>query len=893
LKVNELREAFLAFFQAREHRRIPSSSLVPHGDPTLLFTTAGMVQFKPYFMGLEEPPAKRMTSIQKCFRTTDVEEVGDASHLTFFEMLGNFSVGDYFKAEAIEWAWKFLTGVLGINPERLRATVYVDDDEAFALWQQQGVPPERILRYTADQGNFWGPPGDSGPCGPCSEMHYDFGETPDCPACADGSCHPDVGCGRFLEIWNLVFMTYFQDEDGNRTPLPAQNVDTGAGLERVASVLQNVRSVYETDELASVIEVAAQVAGRPYDPVEAPEVARALRSMTEHSRAIAFLVHDGVLPGNEGRGYVLRRVLRRAVYFGHTIGLREPFLERVVDAAIDASLAHHPELDGQRAFIRRVAGTEEARFQATLARGLDLLDEVLARELGSKRIPGRDMFVLYDTHGLPPELTREVAETHGYEVDEEGFEREMEAQRARSRAEAIDASGDDDLAQRYVRLGIDTRFDGYETLWVQSSVAAVTIGGERVERLEAGHAGEVLLAATSFYPEGGGQVGDRGEIITPGGRFRVDDTQEYGDVIVHKGEVAEGSVSTGEAAESRVDPDWRAGSMRNHTATHLLHAALRSHLGSHVRQAGSYVGPDRLRFDYTNPEAPSAEVLRTIQREVNARVRDDIERQTLVMSFEEAMERGALAFFEDRYSSDVRVVEYCEAFGHDPAHRHTGECYSRELCGGTHLHSTGQVGLFLIVSDTSIGAGLRRIEAVTGPEAERFVEERADVVSALSHRFRVPTEQIGDRVAVLEQQLEEARKALVEQRREASTGQADSLIAQAEAVDGVQLLVARVAAASSDDLRPMADRLRAKLGSSVVALGADVEGRPVLLVAASDDVVARGLRADEIVREAAKLVGGGGGGRPQLAQAGGRDVSRLDDALAAAREAARGRLAGG
>ncbi len=893
LKVNELREAFLAFFQARGHRRIPSSSLVPHGDPTLLFTTAGMVQFKPYFMGLEEPPARRMTSIQKCFRTTDVEEVGDASHLTFFEMLGNFSVGDYFKAEAIEWAWEFLTGVLGIDPDRLRATVYIDDDEAFALWEQHGVPPERILRYTAEQGNFWGPPGDSGPCGPCSEMHYDFGETPGCPSCADGTCHPDIGCGRFLEIWNLVFMTYFQDEDGKRTPLPAQNVDTGAGLERLASVLQDVRSVYETDELASVIEVASKVAGRPYDPDEAPEVARALRAMTEHSRAIAFLVNDGVLPGNEGRGYVLRRVLRRAVYFGHTIGLREPFLERIVDAAVDASLAYHPDLDGQRAFIKRVAGTEEARFQATLARGLDLLDEVLARELESKRVPGRDMFVLYDTHGLPPELTREVAESHGYDVDEEGFEREMEAQRARSRAEAADTAGSDEIAQRYVRLGLETRFEGYETLWVQSSVAALTVHGELVERLEAGQSGALILAATSFYPEGGGQVGDRGEIVTPGGRFRVDDTQEYGDVIVHIGEVADGAVSKSEAAESRVDPDWRAGSMRNHTATHLLHAALRRNLGSHVRQAGSYVGPDRLRFDYTHPEAPSAEVLRAIQREVNARVRDDIERQTLIMSFEEAMERGALAFFEDRYSTDVRVVEYCEAFGHDPAHRHTAECYSRELCGGTHLHSTGQVGLFQIVSDTSIGAGLRRIEAVTGPEAERLVEERSEVVSALSHRFRLPPEQVLDRVDALEAQLEAARKELEEQRRQASAGQADSMVSQAETVDGVQLLVARVTVGSGDDLRPMADRLRARLGSSVVVLGAEVGGRPILLVAASDDVVARGLRADEIVREAAKVVGGGGGGRPQLAQAGGRDVSRLDDALEVAREAARGRLAGG
>ncbi len=890
MTIDELRRAFLEFFEARGHRRIPSSSLVPHGDPTLLFTTAGMVQFKPYFMGLEEPPASRLTSIQRCFRTVDVENIGDASHLTLFEMLGNFSVGDYFKPDAIAWAWEFVTGVLGVDPDRLYATVFTDDDEAFDLWRAQGVPAERILRYNAEQGNWWGPPGDSGPCGPCSELHYDWGEMPGCAHCTDGTCHPDIECGRFLEIWNLVFMTLYQDDDGTRTPLPAANIDTGAGLERLNSVLVGARSVYETDELRGIVARAEEVSHRRYDPDESPEVARALRSIAEHSRAIAFLVTDGVLPSNEGRGYVLRRVLRRAVYFGHRIGLREPFLDRTVDAAIEASLAANPELAEQREFIRRVAAVEEARFTAALARGLELLDDVIEREAATKRIPGRDMFVLYDTHGLPPELTREVATSRGYAVDDEGFEREMAAQRERSRGQADFGGVEDDRALRYAALGVESKFRGYETLETQSEVIALALDGRPVDRLEAGAEGELALAATSFYPEGGGQVGDHGEIVTPGGRFEVRDTQRLGEAIVHVGRVTEGAIATGDVAEARVDPTWRNGSARNHTGTHLLHAALREVLGTHVRQAGSYVGPDRLRFDYTHPEAPSAEQMRRIQRIVNQKIREDIARETLVLPYEEAIERGALAFFEDRYTSEVRMVEYCEARGH--GHEHTARCFSRELCGGTHLHSTGEVGFLQVVSDSSIGAGLRRIEAVTGPEAERFVEERMDALNALSRRFRVPPLEVLARVDAMEAQLAAERKRAEDAERRVSAGTADDLAAQAETIVGTHVLVARVEVESADALRPMVDRLRAKLGSAFITLGADVGGRPMFIAAATDDVVARGLRADEVVRAAAALTGGGGGGRPQMAQAGGRDASRLDDALEVARRTARERLAG-
>ena len=891
MTVDELRTAFLEFFEARQHRRIPSASLVPHSDPTLLFTTAGMVQFKPYFMGLEDPPAPRLTSIQRSFRTTDIEEVGDESHLTLFEMLGNFSVGDYFKEEAVDWAWEFLVEVLGLDPDKLWASVFTDDDEAFELWRQKGLPEDRILRYTAEQGNYWGPPGDSGPCGPCSELHYDFGEpsnpAPDYDHDAD---HPALDSGRFLEIWNLVFMTYFQQEDGTRELLPAANIDTGAGLERLASVLQGVRTVHETDELRSVIAAAEAVSGRTYEPVKNPEVTAALRVIAEHSRAIAFLVTDGVLPSNEGRGYVLRRVIRRAVYFGHKLGIREPFLAEVVGKAIDASEHANAELVEQKDFVTRVAEVEESRFQQTLSRGLELLDDVLAREQASKRVRGRDMFALYDTHGLPPELTREVAAAEGFEVDEAGFEAEMAAQRERSRGDETFGGESDNRVATYAALGVESEFAGYESLTGTSTVTLLMGDGTTTERLESGDRGEVVLASSTFYSEGGGQIGDHGEVITPSGRFHVEDTQRFGDAIVHVGTVSEGSIVTSEAAESRVDPEFRQGSMRNHTATHLLHASLRDHLGTHVRQAGSYVGPDRLRFDYTHPEAPTREQLRTIQRQVNEKVREDIERETLVLPYDEAVQRGAIAFFEDKYTDQVRVVEYCEAHGH--GNQHSPQCFSREFCGGTHLHSTGQVGQVQIVSDSSIGAGLRRIEALTGPEADEYISERLDQIEDLAQRFKVPAHEIGDRVTALEEQLAAERKRAEAAARQASAGQADDLVDSAEEIEGVQVLVARVEVDSVDALRPMVEHLRRQLGSAFITLGAEIDGRPMFVAAATDDVVERGLGADEVVRAAAKLTGGGGGGRPQLAQAGGRDSVRLDEALDAARALARERLEG-
>ncbi|MGE3961337.1 MAG: alanine--tRNA ligase [Dehalococcoidia bacterium] len=885
MQVDELRQAFLAFFEERGHRRIPSSSLVPHGDPTLLFTTAGMVQFKPYFMGLEDPPAPRLTSIQRCFRTTDIEEVGDENHLTMFEMLGNFSIGDYFKDEAVDWAWEFLTGVLRIDPGRLHATVFTDDDYAFGLWEKKGIPAERIHRYTAKQGNWWGPPGDTGPMGPCSEVFFDWGLTPGCATCAAGTCHPDEDCGRFLEIWNLVFMTYYREEDGSQTDLPAANIDTGAGLERLTSVLTGNKNVYETDELRQIVAVAERLSGRRYEPDENPEVAFALRAMTEHARALAFLVTDGVLPSNEGRGYVLRRLLRRAVYFAHKIGVRDPFLAQLASAAIDHSRAANPALEEQREFIKRIATVEETRFRQTLERGLDLLEEIMVREQESRRIPGRDAFVLYDTHGLPLELTLEMAQGAGYEVDRAGFDAEMAAQRERSRGEEQFQSREDDRAQRYASMDLSSVFMGYGAVSHESAIVHVT-----PPAIEEGHAGEIVLAETPFYAEGGGQVGDRGVIRTESGVFEVQDTQRYGGAIVHLGVTISGTLTAAGTAQASVDAARRLDTARNHTATHLLHAALRSVLGTHVRQAGSYVGPDRLRFDYTHPEAPTEAERRQIQSIVSQKIRADIRSATFELEYQEAMDRGAIAFFEDRYTDRVRMVEYCDSRGLDPDHRHTAECYSRELCGGTHLDSTGQIGSFVIVSDTSIGAGLRRIEALTGVSAEQHIEDRLAVLEDLARRFRVPADEVPERITALEHSLEEARKRAQEAARRASANAADDLVSQAVDAGGAKLLVARVTAEDAGALRPMVDRLRQQLGPSFIVLAADIDGKPNFIAAATDDLVARGARADEVVKIAAGIAGGGGGGRPQLAQAGGRDASKIDEALAAAREAALGRL---
>jgi alanyl-tRNA synthetase len=986
---DQIRKRFLDFFAARGHRVIPSAPLVPHGDPTLLFTSAGMVQFKPYFMGQAEPPSPRMASIQKCFRTSDIDEVGDDTHLTFFEMLGNFSVGDYFKKEAIEWAWELLTDPkeqIGLPKERLWVSVYLDDDEAAGHWRALGMPEERIMRYGEEE-NYWFS-GDVGPCGPCSEIHYDFGPRPDCPECEAGTCHPAVECGRFTELWNLVFTMYFQNEDGTRIDLPQKNIDTGAGLERWASVLQGKRNVYQTDLFRPLIGLVESISGfgperddmktgmTGEESETGLEVRRSKRIIAEHVRAATFLVADGVMPGKEGRGYVLRRILRRAVAYGRRLRLDRPFLTQIVGKVIDQYGGHYGELMQNRDFITNVVGAEEARFGSLLSDGVRVLQEQILpqrleflRKLGqpsqsvrkylslqgglatksliasiheATRVPnlpiihstalmrlareslqedprmsleealrlpadalrsevqkiledieragrtlsGREVFVLYDTFGFPAELSEELAAEQRIGVDWQGFEKAMEEQRERARAAGRFRLSEADSAEAYAALShLQPKFTGYETMSQETSVAGIIAGGSAVENVDAGTEAELVLFETPFYAEQGGQVGDTGEIRGPNGRFRVEDTQrtEAG-LALHRGRVVEGQIAVNDDVLAQVDVDRRWDIMRNHTATHLLHAALRRILGPHARQSGSLVAPDRLRFDFTHVEALKPEEVADVERLVNEKIRENLPVHTERQSYEAATAGGATALFDEKYAAEVRVVEVVG----------DGQRYSAELCGGTHVHATGDIGAFIIVGEESIGAGLRRIEALTGRGADEYVRRRLGTLQQLRDRLGVSGDDsmLVGRVDALFEEVDSLKRRVQALEREMGRSNAESLLAEAERVDGRAVLAARVPASSPEALREMGDWLRGQLESAVIVLGTVVGGRPSLLAMVTPDLTSLGLNAGELVKRAAEVTGGGGGGRAEMAQAGGRDASRLDEALRVAKELATAKIRG-
>ena len=878
MKVNDLRDAFSEFFRERGHQRIPSASLVPHGDPTLLFTTAGMVQFKPYFLGLEVPPSSRLTSIQRCFRTTDVEEVGDDDHLTLFEMLGNFSIGDYFKPEAIAWSWEFLTKILKIPEDSLWATVYTTDDDAYKLWLDVGVPENRLLRYSAEQGNWWGPPGETGPMGPCSELHYDWGTNDTCAYCQANTCHPDIGCGRFLEIWNLVFMQYELLEDGSQIDLPAANIDTGAGLERLASVLQGHKSVYDTDELRLIVASAEFITGTPYEPNENPETAFALRAISEHARAFSFLVTDGVLPSNDGRGYVLRRLIRRAVYFGNQLGIRKPFFADVVDSAVEHSLISNSELGERLDFMLELAEKEETRFRLTLNRGLSLLDSIIQNHSREHTIAGHEVFTLYDTHGLPPELTQEVAKARGFAVDMDGFEREMTDQRQRSKIVDTSDHHQDD-AKFYSDLGLRSEFLGYREENCSAKVLYVTPAESLTDSLDV----KIITNQTTFYPEGGGQIGDTGTIKNADAEIRVSDTQRFGDVIVHTGKQVSGRFLIGDTATLSINTNRRLDISRNHTATHLLHSALREVLGTHVRQAGSYVGPEYFRFDYTHTEPLSEEQLDKLTRIVNSRIRSNIASVIEELPYEDAIGRGAIAFFEDRYTENVRMVEYCDSRGYAPVHEHFESCYSRELCGGTHVPATGLVGQFIITTDSSIGAGMRRIEASTGRAAEAELGEQLGILKDLSRKLQTHFRDLPERITQLEESIIELRKQLMDLESKTRLGDVEGLISQVNELHGRHFLIAHTEF-SSKELREVSDILRSRYKSCVLILGATENEKSGVLVAVTSDLVELGLSANTLTSQLTALADGKGGGRPELAQAGGCDPVKLTNALASLKD---------
>jgi len=869
MQSSQIRENFLRFFESNGHLRVASSSLIPVGDPTLLLTSAGMVQFKPYFAGEAVPPNRRLTSVQKSFRTTDIEEVGDNTHLTLFEMLGNFSIGDYFKEGAITFAIECLDKVMGLPKEKFAATAHNSDDEAVRLWQKAGIPTNRIFKF-GDASNWWGPAGNEGPCGPCAELHYDFGPDKGCllescgPNCENRDAKTGGKCGRFLEIWNLVFMQFYHHLDGHRTPLPAPSVDTGMGLERLAIILQGVKNIYETDLYLPIIAKVEQITGKEYG--ESDKTQYAIRVVAEHGRSAAFLIADGVVPGNEGRGYVLRRIIRRAIRHGRQLGLQDPFLGQIATVVTDKMGEAYPELRRHAEFVQTVLKLEEERFHAAFQNGYSILMDELGK---SKTLAGEIIFRLWDTYGFPVEMTQEIAKESGIEADIAGFKEHMDAQRKRARASAH-FGGDRSKAKLYEALGVGgTAFLGYEQLKAETVVVGIIANNQVVTEAKEGDEVDVVLVQTPFYPEGGGQVGDSGQIAAAEGKVEVTDTQKaLADMIVHTGKVTKGRLFVGQKVDAVVDTVRREDTARNHTATHMLHAALRQVLGPHVRQAGSYVAPERLRFDFSHVEPLTAEQAEQVQYLVNEKIRHNARVQKSEDTYAAAIRKGALAFFGDRYGDRVRLVEISN-----------GATFSFEVCGGTHVHQTGELGSVFIVGETSVGAGMRRIEAVSGRGAERLVRERLNASAAVASMLQTPVGNLKERVQGLVDELAELRRQKEALERKLSMQSASGLLDRAQDVNGVKVLTTKVDASSADSLREMGDWLRDKLHSGVVALGAVVNDSPVLIAMVTQDLVARGLNASEIARTAAKEMQGGGGGRPDVAQAGGKRADKLGDAL--------------
>ena len=864
---DEIRTAFLNFFEEKGHKVIPSSSLIPTGDPTLLLTNAGMVQIKPYFLGEAVPPSQRLASCQKCFRTTDIESVGDATHLTFFEMLGNFSVGDYFKKEAIAWAWEFVVERLKLPPDRLWATIFLDDDESFKYWREIGIPESRIARF-GEEDNFWGPAGSSGPCGPCSEIHYDFGEE---KGCGKADCRPNCNCGRFTELWNLVFTQYNQDESGERTPLPRPNIDTGMGFERLLTILAKKSSIYGTDLFAPLLNSISGLTGKKYG-VNADDD-NAMRVVADHARALAFLIADGVIPGNEGRGYVLRRLLRRAALFGRRLGLDKPFLAEIARAAIKKINHIYPELKQRQDFITKVIELEETRFEETLSTGLEIIESVMSANASKKgkEISGADAFRLYDTYGFPVELTKEIVAKSGYSVDMAGYEKEMEKQRERARASHkfdVAAGGAINMA----KLDIDaTEFVGYHLLEQKANIVRMLVDGKEVDTVEAGQTASIVLDMSPFYAEMGGQVGDAGEITGSNGCFSVEDTVRIPpDIILHQGKVIEGYLKAGEEVQAVVNVERRRDIARNHTATHLLQAALRQVLGEHIQQRGSLVAPERLRFDFSHLAAMTREEIKAVQRIVNERIRQNLKVYDEESDYKKAVAAGAIALFDEKYGDTVRVMRIGE-----PA-------VSAELCGGTHVSFTGEIGYFHIVSEGSIGAGLRRIEAVTGREAESFIDKRLSSLENIARSLETTLENIPEKIAGLKEELDKERHVVDVFARDAAKRLAEVLVDKVEMVNGINMLAYRVNASDQKQLREMVDFLLDTLGnvgSAVIVLGAVIGERPVFIAAVTPDLVVKGYNAGDIIKQVSKVAGGGGGGKANFAQAGGKDKNKLDEAL--------------
>ncbi len=872
----DIRQAFLDYFSARDHRVVPSSALIPANDPTLLFTNAGMVQFKDVFLGSEKRSYTRAASSQRCVRAggkhNDLENVGyTARHHTFFEMLGNFSFGDYFKQEAIEYAWEFLTDTCQLPPEKLWVTVYADDDEAAEIWLNHiGVDPARFSRigdkpgkrYESD--NFWAM-GETGPCGPCTEIFYDHG--PDVPGGPPGT--PEEDGDRYIEIWNLVFMQYDRAADGTMSPLPAPCVDTGMGLERLAAILQGVHSNYEIDLFDHLIGAAARFTGA------SDRDAASLKVIADHIRACSFLIVDGVLPSNEGRGYVLRRIIRRAIRHGYKLGCEDLFFAKMVAPLAEVMGEAYPELAEKQAHVTEVLEREEERFGETLDQGMKLLESAIA-DLAGSEIPGDVAFKLYDTYGFPVDLTRDIARERDLTVDEAGFETAMNAQRERARAAGKFGASDGIPAELIAELRA-THFVGYQYHRTDASkVVAILVDGQPVDALEAGQDGVVILDRTPFYAESGGQVGDTGQLEGQDARFEVTDTRKLaGAFHGHVGKLASGSLKRGATVSAVIDSQRRADIVRHHSATHLLHSALRTVLGEHVQQKGSLVAPDRLRFDFSHHAPVTEAELNEIERLVNEQIQTNAAAEAKEMSFDEAMDAGALAFFDEKYGDEVRVLSFGE--------------FSMELCGGTHVDRVGDIGLFKVVSETGISAGVRRVEAVAGRVAVDWLQGLDRSVRRVAGQLKASPEQLGDRVEQLLKRSRELEKELDRLKGKLASAAGSDLASQAVDIDGVKVLAAHLDGIDPNGLRDTVDQLKNKLGSAVIVLGTAAGGGVRLVAGVTRDLTDR-IKAGELVNHVASQVGGKGGGRPDFAQAGGKDAAALPGALDSAPDWIRERL---
>ncbi|HET7634126.1 MAG TPA: alanine--tRNA ligase [Burkholderiales bacterium] len=853
MKSSDIRRKFLEFFEARGHTIVASSPLIPANDPTLLFTNAGMVQFKDVFLGHDKRPYVRATTSQRCVRAggkhNDLENVGyTARHHTFFEMLGNFSFGDYFKRDAIRFAWELLTEVYGLPTEKLWTTVYHDDDEAYNAWTQDiGVPAERCVRIaTAD--NFW-QMGDTGPCGPCSEIFYDHG--PEIAGGPPGT--PDADGDRYIEIWNLVFMQFNRDEQGTLHPLPRPSVDTGMGLERIAAVLQHKHSNYDTDLFQPLIRAAARETGAT------DLAANSLKVIADHIRACSFLITDGAIPSNEGRGYVLRRIIRRAIRHGYKLGQKQPFFYQLVPDLSAMMGEAYPELPAAQERVMGVLKQEEERFAETLENGMGVLESALTRE--DRMLDGETVFKLYDTFGFPVDLTADIARERGVTVDLAGFETAMQQQRQRARAASKFGAG---TAVEY--SGQPTEFHGYETLKLDGTVLAIYRGGTPVDSIEAGDEAVVVLDRTPFYAESGGQVGDRGQLVSPHGTFDVQDTQKIqAEVFGHRGVLHTGRLALGDTVDAQVDQAARTRAAHNHSATHLMHAALRKVLGTHVAQKGSLVDPDRTRFDYSHPDPLTPEQIRAIENLVNLQIRNNLPVEPQVMKYDDAIKTGAMALFGEKYGDEVRVIGMGD--------------FSTELCGGTHVSRTGDIGFFKVVSETGIAAGIRRIEAVTGEGALTWVQQEEDRLRDAAALIKAPQPELVTRLAQIVDNVRRFEKELARLKSKLALNRGDELADQSIDVHGVKVLAASLDGVDGKALRETVDKLKDKLKSCAVVLAA-VDGSKVSLIAGVTSDLTSKIKAGELVNHVAQQVGGKGGGRPDMAQAGGTDASKLPQALA-------------